>query len=103
MQQGIGKKESFTSLFRQLSPAMLRMAFLALKWDAAPGVDGLAWQGYEADLELRIKDLHKRAMEERTVHCHPGGDIRSRMAANARLRSQLCVRIPSSSKAVRQA
>lgn len=29
-------------------------AFLALKRDAAPGIDGLTWQDYEADLNSRI-------------------------------------------------
>ena len=55
-----GKKERFTTLFHHLSPAMLRTAFLALKRDAAPSVDGLTWQDYEADLDRRIEDLHER-------------------------------------------
>ena len=38
----------------------LRTAFLALKRDAAPGVDGLTWQTYEADLDRKIEDLHAR-------------------------------------------
>src|SRR5207245_8899679 len=42
------------------SPPMLRAAFLALKRDAAPGVDGLTWRTYEADLDRRIADLHER-------------------------------------------
>ena len=54
------KKERFTALFHHLNPAMLRTAFLALKRDAAPGVDGLVWQDYEADLDRRIEDLHAR-------------------------------------------
>lgn len=54
------KKEQFTALFHHLSPAMLRTAFLALKRDAAPGIDGLTWQDYEADLDCRIEDLHRR-------------------------------------------
>ena len=36
---------------------MLRTAFYALKRDAAPGVDGLTWQTYEADLDGNITDL----------------------------------------------
>jgi hypothetical protein len=36
------------------------MAFFALKRDAAPGVDGLIWQDYEADLDRKIEDLHAR-------------------------------------------
>jgi hypothetical protein len=35
--------DRFTALFHHLSPAMLRTAFLALKRDAAPGIDGLTW------------------------------------------------------------
>src|SRR5206468_13034942 len=54
------KKERFTALFHHLSPKMLWLAFLALKRDAAPGVDGLTWQDYEADLDRRIEDLHAR-------------------------------------------
>jgi RNA-directed DNA polymerase len=54
------KKEKFTSLYHHLSIPMLRTAFFALKREAAPGVDGLTWQDYEADLDLRIEDLHAR-------------------------------------------
>src|SRR5216117_2640775 len=34
------KKERFASLFHHISVELLRMAFFALKRDAAPGVDG---------------------------------------------------------------
>src|SRR6266436_379985 len=54
------KKERFTSLFHHISVELLRVAFFALKRDAAPGVDGLTWQDYEADLDRRIEDLHAR-------------------------------------------
>jgi len=54
------KEEKFTSLFHHLSIPMLRTAFFALKREAAPGVDGLTWQDYEADLDRRIEDLHGR-------------------------------------------
>ena len=54
------KKERFTALFHHLSLDLLREAFLALKRDAAPGVDGLTWQDYEADLERQLEDLHDR-------------------------------------------
>src|SRR5262252_3580920 len=54
------KKERFTSLFHHLSVELLRVAFFALKRDAAPGVDGLTWQDYEADLDRKIEDLHAR-------------------------------------------
>jgi RNA-directed DNA polymerase len=54
------RKEKFTALFHHLSIPMLRTAFFALKREAAPGVDGLRWQDYEADLDRRIEDLHSR-------------------------------------------
>jgi RNA-directed DNA polymerase len=44
------KKERFTPLFHHISVELLRTAFFALKRDAAPGIDGLTWQEYEADL-----------------------------------------------------
>src|SRR5258708_25562017 len=54
------KKERFTSLLHHVDPAMLRMAFYAMKRDAAPGVDGITWETYENDLDRRIEDLHAR-------------------------------------------
>jgi RNA-directed DNA polymerase len=54
------KKERFTALLHHFSLDLLRMAFLALKRDAAPGVDGLIWRDYEAELEPRLVDLHAR-------------------------------------------
>ncbi len=54
------KQERFTALHHHLSPETLRTAFIALRREAAPGVDGLTWQDYEADLNRRIEDLHAR-------------------------------------------
>jgi RNA-directed DNA polymerase len=55
------KKERFTSLLHHVvNVDLLRLAFFELKRNAASGVDGLAWQAYEADLELRLADLHAR-------------------------------------------
>ncbi len=54
------KKEQFTALLHHVSVDALRTAFYALKRKAAPGVDGVTWQDYEADLELRLEDLHGR-------------------------------------------
>ena len=54
------RRERFTALFHHLSPGLLREAFLALRRDAAPGVDGLTWRAYEADLDRRIEALHAR-------------------------------------------
>jgi RNA-directed DNA polymerase len=61
IRQAAGREEErFTTLFHHLSVPMLRLAFYALKRDAAPGVDGLTWQAYEADLDRSIEDLHER-------------------------------------------
>src|SRR5215216_5797678 len=54
------KKERFTALLHHVTPDLLRTAFFALRRQAAPGVDGLTWQAYEADLDRRIEDLHER-------------------------------------------
>ena len=54
------KKERFTALLHHISVELLRLAFFGLKRDAAPGVDGLTWQDYEADLDHKIEDLHAR-------------------------------------------
>ena len=54
------RKERFTALFHHFGPEMLRTAFFALKREAAPGVDGLTWRAYAADLDHRIEDLHAR-------------------------------------------
>lgn len=54
------KKERFTALFHHITVDALRTAFYALRRKAAPGVDGLTWQDYEADLEPRLAELHTR-------------------------------------------
>lgn len=54
------KKERFTALLHHVNPETLRLAFDALKKDAAPGVDGTTWTDYEVDLERRLEDLHDR-------------------------------------------
>jgi hypothetical protein len=45
------KKDRFTALLHHVNADTLRTAFFALKRKAAPGVDGVTWQDYEADLE----------------------------------------------------
>ena len=54
------RKERFTSLFHHISIELLGIAFSELRRDAAAGVDGLTWQGYERDLERNLEDLHAR-------------------------------------------
>jgi RNA-directed DNA polymerase len=82
------RKERFTALLHHVSIDLLRMAFYALKRDAAPGVDGLTGRDYEADLEPRLGDLHARSSGERTVPYHRGdGTSRNRMAGSDPWRS----------------
>ncbi len=54
------KKERFTALFHHLTIDALREAFYAVRRHAAPGVDGVSWQDYEAELESNLIDLHER-------------------------------------------
>jgi len=54
------KKERFTALLHHISVDLLREAFGELKRNAAPGVDGLMCQDYEADLERKLEELHAR-------------------------------------------
>ena len=54
------KKEKFTALLHPISVDTLRVAYYALKRKAAPGVDGVTWEDYEAELEPRLADLHER-------------------------------------------
>jgi RNA-directed DNA polymerase len=92
------KKETFTSLTNHISTDLLRMAFLALKKDAAPGVDGLTWRTYEADLDRNLTDLHSRvhrgayrALPSRRQYI-PKADGRQRSIAIAALEDKIVQR-----------
>ena len=50
----------FTALLHHINERLLFESFDHLKKSAAPGVDGVTWSDYEADLEANIKDLHDR-------------------------------------------
>src|SRR5271157_5825169 len=54
------RQERFTALLHHTSVDLLRDSYYALKRRAAPGVDGVTWQEYEAGLEGRLADLHSR-------------------------------------------
>ena len=54
------KKERFTALLHHVSIEHLGQAFGELKQNAAPGVDGMTCEAYEADLERNLEDLHGR-------------------------------------------
>jgi RNA-directed DNA polymerase len=92
------KEEKFTSLAHHISIAMLRTAFFELKRDAAPGVDGLTWEAYEADLDRNLTDLHSRvhrgayrALPSRRQYI-PKADGRQRPIAIAALEDKLVQR-----------
>jgi hypothetical protein len=51
----------FTSLWHHVYDVRrLREAYLAIKRDAAPGVDGQTWEAYGRDLEANLRDLSDR-------------------------------------------
>ena len=54
------KTERFTALLHHVTKGLLRDSYLALKRKAAPGIDGVTWEQYGIDLEVRLTDLHKR-------------------------------------------
>ena len=55
------KKQRFTALFHHIYDVeRLRAAFLAIKKDAAAGVDGETWEHYGENLEANLQDLARR-------------------------------------------
>src|ERR1700681_551810 len=92
------KKEKFTALLHHISIELLGEAFFELKEDAAPGVDGLTWRTYEADLDRNLTDLHDRvqrgayrALPSRRVYI-PKPDGRQRPLAVAALEDKIVQR-----------
>jgi RNA-directed DNA polymerase len=92
------KKERFTALLHHVSVDLLRQAFFEIKKDAAPGVDGVTWQDYEAGLERKLEDLHARvqrgayrALPSRRVYI-PKPDGRQRPLAVAALEDKIVQR-----------
>jgi RNA-directed DNA polymerase len=92
------KKERFTTLFHHISVELLEQSFFELSENAAPGVDRLTWKDYEADLELKLEDLHERvqggvyrALPSRRVNI-PKADGRQRPLAVAALEDKIVQR-----------
>ena len=55
------RKQRFTALFHHVYDVdQLRRAYLALKRDAAPGIDGETWRQYGEGVEERLQDLSHR-------------------------------------------
>ena len=64
---------------------LLRTAFYALKRKAAPGVDGMMWVDYEADLEPGLRICTDGSIEARTDRDPPAGrTYRKRMVSSGR-------------------
>lgn len=55
----------FTSLMHHITIELLRDSFMALKRDAAPGVDDVTWRQYGEQLEERLPNLHERVQSGR--------------------------------------
>jgi RNA-directed DNA polymerase len=92
------KKEKFTALLHHISTDLLEQAFDELKVDAAPGVDRVTWEDYEADLDRNLTDLHERvhrgayrALPSRRVYI-PKPDGRQRPIAVAALEDKIVQR-----------
>ncbi len=92
------KEERFTALLHHISTDLLQEAYYELREQAAPGVDGLTWKTYEADLERNLEDLHARvqrgayrAQPSRRVYI-PKPDGRERPIAVAALEDKIVQR-----------
>src|SRR5215470_14973206 len=92
------KEEKFTALLHHVNIDLLREAFFALKRDAAPGLDGMTWRAYEADLDLNLTDLASRvqrgayrALPSRRTYI-PKADGRQRPLAVAALEDKIVQR-----------
>ena len=53
-------KMKFVSLLHHADVDALRRSFYQLKKTAVVGIDGITWQDYEHDLEVKLIDLHGR-------------------------------------------
>jgi retron-type reverse transcriptase len=54
------KEARFTALLHHVDLDRLRAAYWAIRPQAAPGVDGVTWEAYGQDLQVRLQDLHAR-------------------------------------------
>lgn len=54
------KRVRFTALLHHITVDLLKQSYIALKRDAAPGIDGVTWRSYGGNLEAKLKDLHDR-------------------------------------------
>ena len=92
------KQARFTALLHHVSVDRLRAAFWAIRPEAAPGVDGVAWAAYRQDLEDNLHDLYTRlhagryrVKPSRRVHI-PKADGRQRPLGIASLEDKIVQR-----------
>jgi len=92
------KTETFTALLHHINVDLLRQSFHAIKRAAAPGVDGVTWHQYAADLDRNLTDLHDRvhrgayrALPSRRVYI-PKADGKQRPLAVAALEDKIVQR-----------
>jgi hypothetical protein len=79
------KTELFTTLFHHLTIDLLRLSFLALKRDAAAGVDGVKWRDYESTLRAISRTCMPGYTGEPIGRSHPdAGSYPRLMDGNAR-------------------
>jgi group II intron reverse transcriptase/maturase len=78
------KGERFNNLLSHIKVPLLKEAYMRLRRQAAPGVDGVTWREYGENLEARLRDLQDRVhrgsyhpQPVRRVHI-PKGDGRMR-------------------------
>ena len=55
----------FTALLHHITIDLLKQGYIALKRDAAPGIDGVTWRAYGENLDEKLKDLHERVHKGR--------------------------------------
>ena len=59
------KEARFTALLHHVDLTRLRVAYWAIRPQAAPGVDKVTWTQYGQDLEANLQDLHARVQAGR--------------------------------------
>jgi group II intron reverse transcriptase/maturase len=92
------RKARFTALLHHVTVDRLREAFLALRRNVAPGVDGETWEHYAEEMEDRLRNLHGRvhrgayrAKPSRRVLI-PKGDGKERVLGIASLEDKIVQR-----------
>src|ERR1700732_216744 len=54
------KSVRFTALLHHITIDLLKLSYLSLERESAPGIDGVTWQTYGENLEEKLEDLHDK-------------------------------------------